>query len=153
MLDLDPQKVLADIERQKQDLAKKEQDVKQFMALGARLFPEQFGTAVAPPVEQQRQLAVAAVPKARIGTARSAIIETAIALMEERGYVQTADVLNAVEAKGVTIGAKDKMLQVSSILSRDKATFKADRSKGWSLTNKKPDSAPTLPRFSAADAA
>lgn len=153
MLDLDPRKILADIERQKQELIAKEQELKQFMALGARLFPEQFATVETTRPEPERQLAIAAIPKARVGTARSAILETAVALMNERGYVQTAEVLEAVEASGVTIGAKDKLLQVSSILSRDKATFRSDRSKGWSLANKKPDSAPTLPGFSAADAA
>ena len=153
MLDLDPRKILADIERQKQELIAKEQELKQFMALGARLFPEQFATVETNHPEPERQLAIAAIPKARVGTARSAILETAIALMNERGYVQTTEVLEAVEASGVTIGAKDKLLQVSSILSRDKATFRSDRSKGWSLVNKKPDSAPTLPGFSAADAA
>lgn len=153
MFDFDPAKALADIERQRKEIEAKEQKLKQFLALGADLFPEQFtATPVAAQTPAQRQLAVAAAPKARQGTAKAAIIETAIEIMRIHGHVMTGDVLAAVEAKGVEIGAKDKLLQVSSILSREKQTFASDRSKGWSLVEKKPDSAGTLPGFGVADA-
>ena len=165
MLDLDPTKILADLARQRQEIEDKEARLKLFMELGASLFPESFATLAAstkpaipnlqsPSVNSnQRKLTVASIPKARKETAKAQITQIAASLMETNGYVQTPDILRGADAVGVHIGASDRLLYVSTILSRNKELFKSDRSMGWSLRNKKPDSAGTLPGFSAADAA
>ena len=153
-------KELADIERQEKQEAEerkareeRKEKLRAFTAMGASL----FGATPSFPVTAQitepaRKLAVATNKPGRKGTAKARIAEIATELIELHGYVQTDDILVAAEQRGVQIGAANKPLAVSAILSRS-PDFENNRSKGWSLANKKPGSAPTLPGFSADETA
>lgn len=45
----------------------------------------------------------------------------------------TSELLEMLTVRGIEVGGKNKMLAVSSILSREKSTFAATRKEGWSL--------------------
>ena len=69
-------------------------------------------------------------------------------LIAANGPMQSADLISALEKVGVTIGGADKVLTVSSILSRAKDQFKSDRAAGgWTLVSphneETPQGAPT----------
>jgi hypothetical protein len=145
---------LALLDKQRKALEERAAKVKQLAALAAELYPEQVANQ-APPLTSNdvpRQFAVAAARKPREGTSKARITQIAADLIAAKGYVQTSEILVAVEAENIPIGSNDKATYVSGILSRNKEMFASDRSKGWSLANKKPDSAPTLPGFPVANA-
>lgn len=140
-------KELAEIEQQEQALLARKAKLKAFSEMGASLFGD---AAVAPPrplpprplppireAIEQRMLAFASDKAAREGTAKFIIESVATDLMLRHGYVQTEQVLEAAEAAGARIGATNKPLAVSTILSRS-PKFKSDRSKGWSLNDESP---------------
>ena len=152
-------KELADIERLEKQEAEarkareeRKEKLRAFTAMGASLFGASPPPAVVAQITKPaRSLAVAATKPGRKGTAKARIEEIATELIQLHGYMQTETILEVAEQRGVQIGAANKPLAVSAILSRS-PDFKSDRAKGWSLTNKKPDSAPTLPGFSLANA-
>ena len=76
------------------------------------------------------------------------ILTGARRLIAANGPMQSADLISALEKVGVVIGGADKVLTVSSILSRAKDQFKSDRAAGgWTLVSPHkevtPPSAPT----------
>jgi hypothetical protein len=148
-LDLATQELAGIEEREKELIAlnARKADLRAFALLGAKLFGTQ------PPAESQPELqAQAATPKARVVTAKAIVEHVAAELLTNSPFVQTGQVLAAAEVAGARIGAADKLLAVSAILSRA-PQFQSDRSKGWSLKNEKPESAPTQSGLSAANAA
>lgn len=131
----------------------RKEKLRAFTAIGVSLFgASPPSLVVAQATEPIRTLTIPTTKPGRKGTAKARIEEIAAELIQEHGYMQTEDILEVVEQRGLQIGAANKPLAVSTILSRS-PNFVSDRSKGWSLSNKKPDSALTLPGFSAADAA
>ena len=145
-------KELQDIAEQEKALNERKAKLRAFAEMGADLFGLQAPTSVGSTLNaDNRKLAVAATPKHRKGTAKALVEQSAQQLLSTSEFVQTNVVLMAAEAAGARIGAADKLLAVSAILSRC-PLFQNDRSKGWSLVEKKPESAPTLPGFGVADA-
>ena len=147
---------LSDIDARIQALVKRRDALRSFVDLGSLLFSENAAVREQPAFPE-RVRGTETVPqilarRVRENTIKGRVEQIAANLIEKRGNVQTAEILSCAENEGVVIGAADKLLAVSTILSRS-PLFTNDRSRGWSLTNKKPESAPTLPGFSAADAA
>lgn len=154
---------LADIESQIQALVKRREALRAFVELGNQLF-----TSATPTAETQLSNTIKAIAetlqktnsfrdvlerrRVREGTAKARIEQIAASQIRLNGNTQTADVLEQAEAEGVEIGAANKLLAVSSILSRS-PQFSNDRSLGWTLAKEKPEGAPTLSGSSAADAA
>ena len=90
-----------------------------------------------------------ATPVARRLSMRQQIIEGAARLIESHGPMQSRRLAELLERDGVKIGSADKVLAVSTILSREKALFKSHRAAGgWLLVHPHkeatPPSAPTL---------
>lgn len=134
-------KELAEIAKQEKALAERKTKLRLFAEMGASLFGEQ--PAVAEPAQTslqlaERQLALAVVPKPRKGTAKAIVEQVAAELLANAPFVQTDDVLAAAEAAGARIGAANKPLAVSAILSRA-PQFQNDRSKGWFLKVESPN--------------
>ena len=78
------------------------------------------------------------------GTAKDRIIEMAERAIASVGYVSTADLLKLLEEQGLEIGSDNKMLAVSSVLSREKDKFKSDRAAGgWVLVAPHKEETPT----------
>ncbi len=68
-------------------------------------------------------------------TAKSVVIAVAEEMLATRDWMPTREILEQALSRGAQINAKNKLLRVSSILSRAKDKFKVDRSKGWALKN------------------
>lgn len=160
-LDLAAQELAAVEEREKEliMLNARKADLRAFAQLGAKLFGSQSSAeSQADPQTQSarplhdRTFAFAAAPKTRTGTAKAIVERVAAELLTNTPFVQTGEVLAAAQAAGARIGAADKLLAVSAILSRA-PQFENDRSKGWFLKDEKPESAPTQSGLSAANAA
>lgn len=81
-------------------------------------------------------------------TTKDRILAGARHLITSKGPMQTAELVKLLEQNGVVIGGADKVLTVSSILSRAKEQFKSHRAAGgWKLVSprkeKTPQGAPT----------
>jgi hypothetical protein len=61
------------------------------------------------------------------------VIRNAVQILSEMQPLHTRTLLQKLEERGITIGSTDKIIGLSSILSRDKQRFVASRSAGWSL--------------------
>lgn len=134
-------KELAEISKQEKVLAERKAKLRLFAEMGANLFSEQLVIAEPSQASLQlagRQLALASTPKPRKGTAKAVIEQVATELLANTPFVQTDDVLAAAEAAGARIGAANKPLAVSTILSRS-PHFQNDRSKGWFLKVESPN--------------
>lgn len=67
-------------------------------------------------------------------TAKSVVIAVAEEMLTTRDWIPTKEVLEQALARGAQIGAQNKFLRVSSILSKAKGKFVSDRGKGgWAL--------------------
>ena len=67
-------------------------------------------------------------------SAKDRILNGAARLIDSNGPMQTVDLVKMLERGGIAIGGADKLLTVSSILSRAKDRFKSDRAAGgWVL--------------------
>lgn len=81
-------------------------------------------------------------------TTKDRIIGLAAQVISKRGPTSTADIIKELEVAGVEIGSDNKVLAVSSVLSREKSKFKSDRAAGgWVLIHpheeETPQGAPT----------
>ena len=149
---------LMDIDARIQALIKRRDALRSFVDLGSLLFSD--GTVIAvrdqPPLPERvrgtEAIKELVARRPRETTIKARIEQIATNLIERRGNVQTAEILSQAEGEGVKIGAADKLLAVSTILSRS-PSFTNNRSLGWSLTNKKPESVATFSGFHAVNTA
>lgn len=132
-------KELAEIENQQRALTERKAKLRAFAEMGISLFGEKHAEpSYATRDLAQQQVAFAVSPKPRKGTAKAIVEQVAGELIAIQGHTQTDAVLAAAEAAGAHIGAANKLLAISAILSRA-PQFQSDRSKGWSLKSEKPD--------------
>ena len=69
-------------------------------------------------------------------TVKTQILDTAERLINDHGPMQSRELVEKLEAGGIMIGSANKVLAVSTIMSRAKDKFKSDRSAGgWSLNS------------------
>lgn len=62
------------------------------------------------------------------------VTNTCIHLLETNARpLQTRELVQGLESRGIVLNGRDKVLQVSAILSRAKNLFVSDRKLGWSL--------------------
>lgn len=150
---------LSSIEQQIVALQRRQVELRQFVALGLKLFdaaPAQASLQL--PERKATQatgiIAMARTPRPREGSMKSRVLEISKALIERFGPIPTKALVERLEANGVEISGADKVVTVSVILSRSDR-FKADRSLGWTLAEPKenPQDAPTSAGSSAANAA
>jgi len=78
----------------------------------------------------------------RRNTQKGQIIAAVIEILPKYGHRHTRDLVADLEARGIDIKAKDKLLALSAILSKDDL-FVASRKLGWSLNGSIPVAAPT----------
>lgn len=155
---------LNSIDQQIAELQRRQVELRQFVNLGRKLFdatPVQ-GSLVFPPkpaTEQSLAAHFATPARARDGSMKARILETAELLIQGQGPLHTKDLVDHLETCGVEIGGADKTVTVGVILSRS-SRFKADRKVGWSLSpdwpfpksqsKENPQDAPTSAGSSAA---
>lgn len=66
-------------------------------------------------------------------TGKAMIIALAEEMLTDGKRIPTRTILEQAQARGIEIKAKNKLLRISSILSRAKEKFESDRSTGWAL--------------------
>src|SRR5712692_7614537 len=66
------------------------------------------------------------------------ILEVVESALQDGTPRPTRVLLDILGQRGLEVGGKDKVINLSSILSKDKR-FQADRSRGWSLRKEKPE--------------
>lgn len=142
-------RAVAELERIEAELAKmaalqKRRDyLRQYIELDRILFEEQADAdarqdhPVNAPTYKQRVMPNASQAlneRPRREFAKDQILNGAMRLIAGNGPMQSADLVKMLEHAGITIGGADKVLTVSSILSRSKDQFKSDRAAGgWVL--------------------
>ncbi len=132
------QSELDDIERKLAGmlpLQQRREQLRQFINIGRVLYAPQAAPQQplqsAPTAEQDALPSPQAMPGTR--TKQSRIANGAIAILAA-GPMSTRAIVARLEALGVNIDGKDKVADVSAVLSRDKARFKSDRAAGgWLL--------------------
>ena len=160
---------IAELERVEAELAKmaalqKRRDhLRQYIDLGRILFDQQASIdapqktmtpspawSVAPPASSPTEVPgpIYAVTGRKREFTKDRIVSGATSLITNNGPMQTAELVKMLEQDGVIIGGADKVLTVSSILSRTKDQFKSDRAAGgWTLVKahkeEPPQGAPT----------
>lgn len=78
-------------------------------------------------------------------TTKDRILSGARRWITSKGPMQTAELVKMLEQDGVVIGGVDKVLTVSSILSRTKDQFKSDRAAGgWVLLSPHKEETPQV---------
>ncbi len=135
---VDAQNELEEIERKLADmlpLQQRREQLRQFINIGRVLYSPQ--TASHQPVRSMLTVEQNALPSPRAmprtTTKQSRIANGAIAILEA-GPMTTRAIVARLEGLGVNIDGKDKVADVSAVLSRDKARFKSDRAAGgWLL--------------------
>jgi hypothetical protein len=78
----------------------------------------------------------AGLPEASKVTVKDRVIDAALRILADGRPRHTSELLAEFEAKGIEVGGNNKLATVSSILSREGNSFKANRSRGWTLTKK-----------------
>ena len=156
------ERAIAELERIEAELAKmaalqKRRDyLRQYIELDRILFDEQAADdARQDPMDvpMHKPRAVLNDPRVleerpRREFTKDLILSGAMRWITSNGPMQTADLVKLLEQDGVVIGGADKVLTVSSILSRTKDQFKSDRAAGgWTLVSphkeETPQGAPT----------
>lgn len=132
---------LNSLEKQISTLQRRQEELRQFVTLGRKLFdvtPAQASLQL--PECQATQAtginAVARTPRPRDGSMKSRVLDISEALIGRFGPIPTKPLVERLEANGVEISGADKVVTVSVILSRSER-FKADRSLGWTLVEPK----------------
>lgn len=143
------QSELNSIDQQIATLQRRQVELRQFVALGLKLFDEApVQASLYLPERQATQAtgidAMARTPRPRDGTMKSRVLEISETLIKRFGPIPTKALVERLQANGVEISGADKVVTVSVILSRSDR-FKADRSLGWTLAAPKenPQDAPT----------
>lgn len=135
---------LAEITLQASDIDKRLQDVKAFI----KLYNEYQGASLL--LDLNEMPSFGARPKSK----KDQIIDYAKQLLADGRHRHTTEILNAIENSGIEITATDKVISISSILSKEKALFQSSRKHGWSLVKKEeisrltPMSSDSLPKNS-----
>jgi hypothetical protein len=150
------QSELNSIDQQIAALQRRQVELRQFVALGHKLFNETpVQASLRLPERQATQAtgiaALIRTPRPRDGTMKSRVLEISEMLINRFGPIPTKALVDHLQANGVEISGSDKGLTVSVILSRSDR-FKADRSIGWTLSKPKenPQDAPTSAGSTAA---
>ena len=143
---------LAEIEKTLAQLAPLQQrrtQLHMFVNIGRDLYGGGNTQTDAPSLQAEVPIQSSIPPSSRRLTMRQQIIEGAERLIKSRGPMQSRQLAELLEHDGVQIGSADKVLAVSTILSREKDRFKSHRAAGgWLVVHSHkeatPPSAPTL---------
>lgn len=138
---------LAEIERKLVDivpLKERRDQLRAFIAMGHSL----WGTKPATAIEVPSQPKAERRPITEPGTTKAQILVRTEQIIATEGPIETRHLVARLQAAGVEIGGADKVLSVSSVLSRAKDKFKSDRAAGgWTLVHphkeETPSGAPT----------
>jgi len=67
-----------------------------------------------------------------VGLQKIRIVDVAATVLSERSPLKTQEILDALDALNYRVGGEDRLVNLSSMLSRD-PRFKTKRGEGWSL--------------------
>ena len=129
------------IDQQIAALQRRQVSLREFVTLGRKLFdaPSVQASFVLPDRQATEATGFSVMARAarpRDGTVKARILETTEAIIKDHGRIHTKALIERLEANGIEIGGADKTVTVSVILSRSER-FKADRSFGWGMAEKK----------------
>jgi hypothetical protein len=120
-------------------LQKRQNELRQFIDLGKRLFlPSQSVLSAFTYVKPTEKTLIDNVFRTpRENSKKARILNTCMSIIKMSGATPTSSLVTQLEAAGIELTAVDKLTAVSTILSRSDK-FKSDRVKGWSLVEKSP---------------
>lgn len=138
---------LADIDQKLSEflaLQKRREQLLTFVNIGRALYD---GDGLGPPTSSVTTAPMASGNGANIVlprvTVKTQIIDTAERLISDHGPMQSRELVEKLEAGGIAIGSANKVLAVSTIMSRAKDKFKSDRAAGgWSLNSPRKEAPP-----------
>ncbi len=130
---------LASIGDQISALQKRQNELRQFIDLGRRLFKQnQSASSTLTYVQPTEKTLVDNVFRTpRENSKKARILNTCMSIIKMSGATPTSSLVTQLEAAGIELTAVDKLTAVSTILSRSDK-FKSDRVNGWSLAEKSP---------------
>ena len=129
------------IDQQIAALQRRQVSLREFVTLGRKLFDApavqaSLGLPDRQATEATGFAVMARAARPRDGTVKARILETTEAIIKDHGRIHTKALIERLEANGIENGGADKTVTVSVILSRSER-FKADRSLGWGMAEKK----------------
>jgi hypothetical protein len=127
---------LANIEKQFQTLNKRREKLVQLLSLYNEIAANNTAT------DGHVRIVVPAAPSAtKKVTAKDRILDAVYTLLSDGRPRHTRVILNHLDALGVDVGGKDRVLALSALLSRDEDRgFVPSRTVGWSLKKANPES-------------
>lgn len=125
---------LADIDGKIEALSKRRVELRQFVELYQKLYGS--GANAARTLGIVRQVK----PTRKGGGNKGRIVAAVREILSDGTPRQTRALLEELSKRGLEIGAANKVIGLSSILTRDKQTFVSSRAEGWSLKKVSPGS-------------
>lgn len=125
-------------------LQKRRNELAQFIDLHQRLYPTRDIFDMGPDDSGNRLASTLAAATAEFdGTAKARIERAVSEILSDGAPRHTRVLLDELAKRGIEVGGQNKVIALSSILSRNKDTFEADRKVGWRLKKEMSEPAAT----------